>query len=150
MAAVAAAPAQTILLVRHAERADAGGEAQTDPGLSAAGRARAVALAELLRAAKISAIYVTEYRRTQETAQPLAEKLALQPIVLPAKEIAQLVSKLREATGHVLVVGHSNTLPEIVRALGITTPLTLGEKDYDDLFIVRGGPEPDLLRLHYR
>ena len=116
--ASATASAQTIFLVRHAERADAGKTTQPDPGLSAAGQDRAQVLAQTLRDAKIEVIFVTEFHRTQETAQPLAEKLGLQPVVVSAKETAQLVAKLKAAHGNVLVVGHSNTLPEIMKSLG--------------------------------
>jgi phosphohistidine phosphatase SixA len=149
-AAAASAEPPTIFLVRHAERADAGGAPQNDPDLSEAGRGRAAALAETLRDAKISAIYVTEFRRTQETARPLAEKLKIQPVIIPAKEAARLFATLKSAKGNVLVVGHSNTVPEIMRALGVAAPPVLGERDYDDLFLLTRAPVPHLVHLHYR
>ncbi len=149
-AALAPARAQVLFLVRHAERADAGGPAQPDPELSAAGRARAAALATELHDAKIGAIYVTEFRRTQETAQPLAKQLNLPITVVPAKDTAQLVEKLRATKTNALVVGHSNTLPEILRALGIANPPQLGEHDYDNLFLLVPGPNPQLVQLHAR
>lgn len=145
----ASAEPSAIFLVRHAERADAGGVVQKDPDLSETGRARAQALAETLRDAKISAIYTTEFHRTQETAKPLAEQLGMQPRIVPAKEAKQLIAAVKGADGNVLVVGHSNTLPEIMRALGIAQPPTLGEHDYDNLFVILRPPVPRLLRLHF-
>ncbi len=69
-----------IFLVRHAERADAGGPGQKDPALSETGKKRAAALVAELRDAGISAIYASEFRRTQETAGPLAKSLGLETI----------------------------------------------------------------------
>lgn len=145
----ASAEPSVIFLVRHAERADAGSVAQTDPDLSAVGFSRARALAESLRDAKITAIYTSEFHRTQETAQPLAEKLGVRPIIVPAQATRQLIAALRKSDGNVLVVGHSNTLPEVMRAFGIKEPPTLAEQDYDDLFLVLREPSPRLLRLHF-
>lgn len=145
----ASAEPSAIFLVRHAERADAGGVAQNDPDLSETGRARAQALAETLPDAKISAIYTTEFHRTQETAKPLAEQLGLQLRIVPAKETKQLIAAVERDDGNVLVVGHSNTLPEIMRALGIAEPPTLGERDYDNLFVILRPPAPRLLRFHF-
>ena len=58
--------------------------------------------------------------------------------------------KLKRGDGNVLVVGHSNTLPEIIKALDITAPVTIGENDYDDLFVVVLGEPPQCIHLHYR
>jgi phosphohistidine phosphatase SixA len=152
-----AAPAlaqSNIFLVRHAERADtAGGAAPmmaADPSLSDAGRQRAESLAAALKDAGISAIYATEFKRTQETAAPLAKALGLTVITVPANDTNALVEKLKAATANVLVVGHSNTVPEVVKALGISTPATIGDRDYDNLFVVTTGAQPRMIRLHYR
>jgi hypothetical protein len=48
-----------------------------------------------------------------------------------------------------LVVGHSNTIPEVIAGLGITVPIQIGENDYDNLFLVVRAPTPHLIRLHY-
>ncbi len=145
----ASAEPPAIFLVRHAERADAGGGAQKDPDLSETGRARAQALAETLRDAKISVIYTTEFHRTQETAKPLAEQLGLQPRIVAANETKKLLAAVARDEGNVLIVGHSNTLPEMMQALGIAEPPTLGEHEYDDLFVILHPPGPRLLRLHF-
>lgn len=150
VAAITPCEGQTIFLVRHAERADAGRAAENDPGLSETGEARASALAATLRDAGISAIYVTEYKRTRETAKPLAEKIGITPTIIDAKQTSQLVAKLKSAPGRVLVVGHSNTLPEVLKALGIASPPVIGENDYDDLFVFERGTSPHVVKLHYR
>jgi broad specificity phosphatase PhoE len=153
VAAPALAQSQ-IFLVRHAERADTGaGVAPTmdaNPSLSAAGRQRAESLATVLKDAGITAIYATEFKRTQETAAPLAKALGLTVITVSAKDTNALVEKLKAATANVLVVGHSNTVPDVVKALGITAPVTIGDAEYDNLFIVTTGPQPRMIRLHLR
>jgi phosphohistidine phosphatase SixA len=145
----------TIFLVRHAERADtAAGTTTADPSLSDAGRARAVALATLLKDAGITTIFVTELRRTQETAAPLAAALGIVPTVIAQNDLKALVPKLKSTVGNVLVVGHSNTVPAVIDALGLTAPI-IGDADFDNLFIVTPGQSasglpPRLIRLHYR
>jgi broad specificity phosphatase PhoE len=143
----------TVFLVRHAERADANSGPPmmaSDPGLSQAGRARAESLATVLKDAGITAIYVTEYKRTQETAAPLANALGIRVTSINAKDMAALVDRLARTTTNVLVVGHSNTVPEVVKALGVATPLAIGDGEFDNLLVVVPGPPPRLLRLHYR
>jgi phosphohistidine phosphatase SixA len=148
--AAAAAQPPVIFLVRHAERAAISGHVPSDTGLSEIGRARAEALAQALRDAQISAIYTSEYKRTQETAAPLARSLGIRPEVIPGDDVRSLVEKLKASRGNVLVVGHSNTLPQIISALGISSRVTVAESDYDNLFLVLRTPDPRLLRLHYR
>lgn len=144
---------QTIFVVRHAERADAGTAGATmmanDPELSAAGRARAQSLAAALKDAKIAAIYTTEYKRTRQTAEPLAGALGIEVTVVPARDRAALVGKLKGG-GNALVVGHSNTVGPIIEQLGVAEPVTLGDGDYDNLFVVVRGEKPALVRLHFR
>lgn len=144
---------QTIFVVRHAERADAGTAGATmmanDPELSAAGRARAQSLAAALKDAKIAAIYTTEYKRTRQTAEPLAGALGIEVTVVPARDLAALVGKLKGG-GNALVVGHSNTVGPIIEQLGVAEPVTLGDEDYDNLFVVVRGEKPALVRLHFR
>jgi broad specificity phosphatase PhoE len=83
----------TVFIVRHAEKADD----SKDADLSEAGRARAEALANMLRDSKISVIYTTEFKRTQQTAAPLAKTLGLTITTLPAEDRAALVAKLRRS-----------------------------------------------------
>jgi broad specificity phosphatase PhoE len=149
-----AAAQPAVFVVRHAERADAGMAAAkvagADPDLSALGRDRADSLATVLKDAQIAAIFVTEYRRTQQTAAPLARRAGITPTRLTSKDIPGLVEKIKGATGNVLVVGHSNSVPELIKALGISAVPTIEEEDFDNLFVVVRGPKPMLLRLHYR
>ena len=140
-----AAAQSTIFLVRHAEKA--GGD---DPDLTAAGRARAESLATVLKDAGITAIYTSEVKRTQQTAAPAAKALHLEPAAIPANDRAALVAKLKSSSGNALVVGHSNTIPEIIKALGIAATLNIDDNDYDNLFVVVLEEKPRLIRLHYR
>ena len=143
----AAAAQSTIFFVRHAEKAATGGD---DPDLSDAGRARADALAATLKDAGISAIFATELKRTQQTAAPLAKMLHLDPTIMPAKDSAALIATLRASPGNALVVGHSNTIPELIKAFGIATPIQIADGDYDNLFVLVLDEKPRLMRLHYR
>jgi phosphohistidine phosphatase SixA len=154
LATTAPALAQSpIYLVRHAERADSGTMAATtmatDPDLSDAGRARAESLAFILKDAGIKAIYTTEYKRTRQTAAPLAKALGIEATVVPAREMKTLVEKIKGAAAPVLVVGHSNTVGDTIAALGVAEPVKIGDADYDNLFIVVPGAKPTLVRLHY-
>jgi broad specificity phosphatase PhoE len=152
--AIHAAAQPAVFIVRHAERADtAGGAPATmgaDPDLSDAGRARAQSLGDALKDAGITAIFTTEFKRTQQTAAPLARALGLTVVIISSKDAAGLAAKVRARTGNVLVVGHSNTVPDLVKTLGISTPVTIDESVFDNLFIVLRGRKPTLLRLHYR
>ena len=131
---LAAQPAKTVILVRHAERAGGMG---ADVGISEAGRCRAEALARVLADAHVKRIYVSEVARTGQTAEPLAAKLHIRPEVVPAKDTPGLVAKLREGAPEevILVVGHSNTLPEIVKLLGGGEVPPIGDSEYDRLFV---------------
>ena len=136
----------TIFVVRHAEKADA----TKDPDLSEAGRARAEALAKALRDANITAIYATEFKRTQQTAAPLAKALGITVTVLPAQDSAALIAKLRVSKGNALVVGHGDTIPNLIKALGVSEPINIADNDYDNLFVLVLDEKPQLIRLHYR
>jgi len=153
--AAPAAAQQTVFVVRHAERADSTPGAKptmaADPDLSEAGRARAASLATALKDAGIVAIFTTEFKRTQQTAEPLAKALGLTVKVVKGDAEASLVEQVAAAKGNVLVVGHSNTVPSVVKRLGVTTAVAVGDNEFDNLFIVtRGGGAPSLLHLHYR
>jgi broad specificity phosphatase PhoE len=159
-AARPAAGEQVIFVVRHAERADAGAPAgappapgmmANDPPLSAAGEQRAARLASMLAAAAVRQIYVTEYRRTAQTAAPLATRLGLTPSVTAARDADALVAQLRRAEGNVLVVGHSNTIPGLLTKLGVADTIALSDNDYDDVFVVFRDPagKSSLVRLKY-
>jgi broad specificity phosphatase PhoE len=139
--------AETVILVRHAEKAASPAE---DPPLTAEGRQRAEALAAMLSASGVTSIYVTDYLRTQQTAEPLASLLHLTPQRIDAKKTPDLVAAIRRhKDGVVLVVGHSNTVPEIIAALG-GPAVKIEDSEYDSLFVLTiSGKNVSLLRLHY-
>ena len=135
-----------VIIVRHAEKASQQGD---DPPLSEAGRARAEALSRMLRDSGINAIFTTEFKRTKETAALTAIALKVTPTIVPAKEIETLANKLRELDGNALVVAHGNTIPDLIKALGIDVPVNIPESDYDHFFIIVIGAQPRLVRLRY-
>ena len=142
----------TVFVVRHAERADAGmtAAAGADPDLSDVGRARAESLAAMLKDARITHIFVTEFKRTRQTAEPLATRLELEPTVVTSKSTPGVAERVKSAKGNVLVVGHSNTVPEILEALGVEEAVVLTDTEFDNLFVVTRGARPSFVRLRYR
>ena len=155
-AATAATAQTTYFIVRHAERADAGkggmgaGGTPNDPGLSPEGRTRAASLAAMLKGTRLTAVFTTEFKRTQETAGPAATAHGLTPTVVDADKTTALLEKLQAARGAVLVVGHSNTVPEVIAALGITDRVAIADTEFDNLFIVVSGERPTLITLKYK
>ena len=140
-----------VILVRHAERA---AQPPGDPALTPAGEQRAQALAQALSGSGIQAILTTQWRRTRDTAAPLASALGIQAQVVDAKggtaAHAQAVADAVKAlSGNVLVVGHSNTVPAIIAALGGPQMHELCETSFHHLFVLQPGKEPRLLRLRY-
>lgn len=122
-----------IFLVRHAEKADAG----RDPELSEAGRQRAAELAHVLRDASIDRIHSTDFIRTRETAAPLATMRGLKLELYDAAKLAEMAQMLRQQRQRHLVVGHSNTTPELVRLLGGDPGTPIEESsEYDRLYVV--------------
>lgn len=117
-----------VILVRHAETAGGG----ADPALSAAGIARAERLAGNLP--KLDRVWTTPYARTRSTAEPAAKRFGLQPEVYDPRDLAGFAEKLRSAGGVSLVVGHSNTTPELVRLLGGEPGSPIAENEYDRIY----------------
>jgi broad specificity phosphatase PhoE len=140
---------EAVYVIRHAERADQ----SADPPLSTEGVARALRLRELLRDAGITRILTSELRRTRDTAGPLAEALHLAPASVPAADTAALAAMVSASgdSARVLVVGHSNTVPALLRSLGVTAQVAIADDEYDNLFIVVRQPagRPVLVRLRY-
>lgn len=134
------APETVVYLVRHAEKADDGTE---DPPLTEAGTLRAAALADSLAPGGLDAVFVSSFRRTGLTAEPLAERLGVTPVVVPAMDgsdslTARTARQIRAlpAGSRVLVVGHSNTIGPLVEALGGPETADLPDCQYDSLFEV--------------
>lgn len=137
-----------IILVRHAEKAD---DDPRDPDLTPEGRARATALAALLTDAGVTRILSSDYRRTRETARPLAEHVGLDVELYDPRDLDGLAAELRQATGVVVVVGHSNTTPELAGLLGAGDTASMPESEYDRLIVLAldGDGAPRTLTLRF-
>jgi len=143
--------AVAFVVVRHAEKTT---DDARDPSLSDAGQARAATLATLLQRRDMVAAYATAFRRTQATASPTA---LAHGVVVTAYDAAEpavaFAARLRRehASGTVLVVGHSNTVPGIVSALCACEIAPIDESDYGNLYEVRisGNAAPVLVRQRY-
>ena len=157
LAAQSAVAQRAVFIVRHAEKQTDSNDAGVP--LSKAGRARARRLASHLKNAGVTAIYSTDFVRTLETAEPLARALKITVRKYSATgpdgkpDLAPLVARLKaeHARDTVLVVGHSNTVPPLLKALGCVENIEIPAAQYDDLFVVvptAHGP-PTLLRLTY-
>jgi broad specificity phosphatase PhoE len=158
---VTATAQQSIIVVRHAERQTGDG----DDGLSEAGRQRAERLAVMLRDAGITHVFVSDLRRTLETAQPLAKLRNISPtrMAIPAQGRRKIsaselqvratllaISRLPR-TAVVLVVGHSNTVPMFLTRLGYGPSLRIPDTEFDNLFVVtpRATRAPSVIRLRF-
>lgn len=155
-AEAASAKVTTIVVVRHAEKAT---DDPRDPTLSPAGQERAQDLAQALEGAGISAIYGTEYKRTRLTAEPTAQKFGLTIQTEPRTDLppdayaAALMPKiLKKNSGKVvLIVGHSDTVPAIVKALTGRTVPEIPETEFDRFYVVEvpKGGTPRLIAARY-
>jgi broad specificity phosphatase PhoE len=155
--AIAGAQPSTVILVRHAERAT---EPANDPVLTDAGAQRAKDLAAALAGARVTAVVTTQLQRTQLTAKPLMESLGLTaPIVVRAgggasghaDSVAATVMR-RPAGDVVLVVGHSNTIPAIIAALGGPKMADLCDGQYSNLYVLEyaaAGAAPRFIKAKY-
>lgn len=112
---------------------------ERDPDLTEEGRRQAALLADRLAPERVAAIHVSDYRRTRQTAAPLAARLGLTPIVYDPADTLGLVARVRAGPKPVLIVGHSNTVPEIVAQLGGTRPAPLVHADFGDLWRIGPG-----------
>jgi phosphohistidine phosphatase SixA len=136
----------TVFLLRHAERAD---EPRQDPPLTEKGVARSQALARLLGNAGVKAIFTSQFTRTKMTAEPLARQLGItataislktspsNPRAIAEESTKETVDKIMShAGGSILLVGHSNSIPDVIKMLGGDVVPTIDEKKFDDLFVV--------------
>ncbi len=133
----------TVVFVRHAEKAS---EPKGNPPLTDAGRARAEALARVVGPMGLTAIITSPFDRTRQTAVPIASRTGIEPATV-AVEVDQATSRptpastkalVKEITtrgGTVLVVGHSNTIPDAIAELGGPN-VTIDDNTFDDLFIL--------------
>lgn len=143
--------AQTVVyVVRHAEKVQPG----KDPVLTTQGESRAKALAHQLASVPLAAIYSTKYQRNLRTAAPAAAQHKLTPRIVEPHAVEALAKRVRaeHQDQHVLVVGHSNTVPKLLKAFGIGNGEDLEHWMYDDLFVVILNEKPGsqkLVHLHY-
>jgi broad specificity phosphatase PhoE len=135
-----------IYLVRHAEKVDE----SRDPPLSEAGTERAAVLAHILKDAGITHIHSTPFQRTVSTGQPVAQALGLEIRRYDGGELEAMASLLEATPGRHLVVGHSNTVPELVGALGGDPGESYESLEYDRLYLlVLSGTEVSTILLRY-
>lgn len=129
---LAQAAPNVVYITRHGEKAAAG----KDPDLSPQGAARARMLGALLQKTGIRYIFSSDTRRTRQTAQPLAERLNITVEVYDAARPAAAIEKIRSLGGPTLLVGHSNTVPDLVKMLGGAPVAPIGDDEYDRLYQV--------------
>jgi broad specificity phosphatase PhoE len=153
LSSLTAAP-DLVILVRHAEKA---AEPATNPPLSDTGRQRAARLPAILETwtatgAPIRGLFATELLRTQQTLEPLSKTTRLPITTVNAKDTPELVKKIMAINGGiVVVVGHSNTIPEVIEALGGPSGLEIDDPDYTGLYLLTfpGANPAHLIELHY-
>lgn len=151
----------TVFLIRHAEKAETPKE---DPPLDDKGKLRAQELTRMLAGSGVKAIYTSQYLRTKQTGEALAKQLGLTVTPIPLQmsqsnprevseqSIAEIIGKIYERAGDAaLVIGHSNTIPEVIRKLGGDVVPRIDEKRFDDLFIVTvyGKGKAKVVQLKY-
>lgn len=137
---------KAVIVVRHGEKFS-----DTDERLTEAGQARAQLLAKMLKDSGITAIFSTDTDRTRGTVQPLATALKMQ-VRIYDNPVALIETLRRDhANGVVLVAGHSNSVPAILKLLGCAGDITIEAQEYDNLFVVvpKDGGTATLVRLRY-
>jgi broad specificity phosphatase PhoE len=139
LAACATAPTvpatPSYYVMRHLQKAEG-----PDPGLTDEGRANARRLIAFFAADPPRAIYVSTTRRARDTAAPLAAKLRVRIRRYDPADAPRLIARVMKERGPVLIVGHSNTVPEIVARLGGERPPALAETDFGDVWHLWGMP----------
>ena len=140
---------KTIWVVRHAEKLTDNTK-DTNPNLNETGLKRAEDLKEFLAKKKIGKIFSTPYLRTKNTAEPLAKTLKITTEIYDAKSDDAFINKVKALSNkNILIVGHSNTVLEMVKYLGAKPPIeTLKDDDYDFLFEVKIKGDKAKLKTH--
>ena len=127
-------PDATYYLVRHAEKT----KAETDPALTEVGAKRAQDLAMRLKGVPLTKIYSSDYIRTRDTAAPIASEKNLDVVIYNPRDLEGVSKNLLTETGHILVVGHSNTTPDLSKLLGGDAGAPIIEAtEYDRLYILK-------------
>lgn len=136
----------TVFLVRHAEKQTT---PSGNPPLTSNGKARARSLARILNKAGIRAIFTSQFVRTMETARPLGDATKVALTVVPVEpdpsdpnkvteqSIKDLVDRIHQRSGEsILVIGHTNTIPQVIKMLGGDLIPNIPETEFDNLFVV--------------
>ena len=126
-----------LILIRHAEKLDT----SRDPELSEAGRQRAAWTADWLQNRYIEAIWSSDYKRTRDTARPLADRLDKDIRIYDAGDLTALAAQLRSEKLHALIVGHSNTTPQLAAELCNCEVRPMTDSDYDRAIVIRYGED---------
>ena len=135
--ALAFAEPTIVYVTRHGEKAlDA-----KDPDLSAQGQARARTLAVMLRKVGIKNIFSSTTKRTQQTAQPLATQAGVAVQLYDPSKPALIIDKIKALAGPTLLVGHSNTVPDLVKLLGGVPGAPISDDEFDRLYQVIIAPD---------
>jgi broad specificity phosphatase PhoE len=129
--AAPASAAEVVYVIRHLQKG-----AGDDPPLTPEGAAGAGSLANILADRGIRAVYATPTRRAIQTATPLAVRLGLPVKRYDPANTAALLEETRAIPGNILVVGHSNTVPDLVEQFGGEKPAPMTEQDYGTIYIV--------------
>lgn len=135
-------PPTTIYVMRHLNTP----EGVQDPDLTQEGQAAAERLATWFTDAPPVTIFVSDTKRARQTAAPLAERLGLQPIVYDPRNTDDLLLEVMKSATPVLIVGHSNTVPDIVEKLSKARPAPLAHEDFGDIWRI-AGPDRRVSRL---
>jgi broad specificity phosphatase PhoE len=139
---LACAADTVVVAVRHAEKAS---DDPRDPNLSALGQARAAALAKVLTNYPLAAAFVSEYKRTLQTAQPTLRAHGIEAKTVPVNKesaeaygqrLAELVRRAPQGEA-LLVVSHSNTVPSFVLALtGVAAEQIDEATEFDRIYVI--------------
>ena len=129
----------TYYVVRHAEKATQEANMSSDVPLSEAGQKRATALKEELGNKKIAYVFSTNTIRTTTTAKPLADRFGLQIQTYGPRPDSAFIEKLKTLKKNTLIVGHSNTVDDVVNGLTGTNSVAgdLPDSEYNNLFVIR-------------
>lgn len=139
----AATPVQPNIYVMRHLHTPAG---VSDPDLTAEGMKYAAAVDDWFLRDPPNAIYVSSTKRAQQTAAPLAARLKITPKIYDPRDTPSLIASVSAETGTVLIVGHSNTVPDIVEKLGGARPGDLVHEDFGDIWHI-AGPEKTTTRV---
>ncbi len=137
---LASADSKFIYLTRHAEKSATG----TDPALTPEGVTRANNIAAMLKKSGITGIYSTNYLRTKQTAQPLSTLTGVAVQTYDGAQLSNFAAQLRALPGNTLVVGHSDTTPELIRLLSGDVVPAIAETEFDRLYQVAIGQDGDV------